>query len=418
MNSDLFSLGRFVLGVSLIGGLYCWIKRWRAQPRPLSAVGPLLESRLHYALVGTIAGYTAFPDLQRLFSDSAILAMAFFGGWYGLIIGLGLDQRILRRSSLPLMALEAGLAVLVAVGVLLATPIASRLLGPGRLPFRGASLLVLGGIGAVGAPLRRCLVGESRKKQKGWGWEPSVAAWIGVGLIGLGSMQLRHPTFAILLPFAPPHKELLVEGLAAASISAMALGAIIGIILDLVTRGADWGDLFYLTLGGLVLGSGLAAGLGLEPLWVGAIAGAWLINATLFRLGLFEVADRSYSVMRIGLFFTAGWLLGQGIFQSGIDLVVGGWVFAVVALFRPAAVLAEKQVIRYLADIALLKRVRERGWFGAGQEELALLAASGLMAGWEGPVGTGVLAGTLAGIWALRLSGDRPLGATLQTAKK
>lgn len=411
MNQDLFALARFLLGLVAIAGAFLAVRRARGLAAPDGAWGRLLESRLHYGLAGIVAGATAWPDLQSLFAESAAIAVAFFGAWCGLVIGLGLDLRSLGRSAPALLLLEAGQVALVVAGVLVATPILGRLLGPGHLPFDGPALLVLAGICAVGVPLRRRSDDGLPSKVGRSGWEPSVSGWVGILLIGLGSTRMHDLSFAVRLPFLPESRVLPVDGLVAETLWTLVVGAVTGLVIDLVTRDANRTELFFVAAGGLAFGGGLAAVLGLEPLWVGVVAGGWVINATLRRLEVIRVADRVHPVMRIGLFFTAGWVLGQGIGRSGIDPVVALWVFTVIAGLRPVAAVAETRLVRRLLHVPAVKRSREHDWLGPGQEDLALVAAVGLAVLWDGPAGVGTVLGVLTAVCVLRVfrgSGTSP----------
>jgi hypothetical protein len=403
MNLELLALARFVLGLVVIAGAFLLIRRTRGQAASNEAWGRLLESRLHYGLVGAVAGATAWPDLQLLFAESAAIAVAFFGAWCGLVIGLGLDLRSLGRSAPALLLLEAGQVALVVAGVLVTTSLLGRALGPDRLPFSGPALLVLAGICAVGVPLRRRSGGGVPDKVGRSGWEPSVSGWVGILLIGLGSTRMHDLAFAVRLPFLPESRALPVDGLVAEALWTLAIGAVTGLVIDLVTRDSDRTELLFIAAGGLAFGGGLAAVLGLEPLWVGVVAGGWVINATLRRLEVIGVADRVHPVMRIGLFFTAGWVLGQGIGRVGIDPVVSLWVFSVIVGLRPVAAVAETRLVQRLLHVPAVKRSRQHDWLGPGQEDLALVAAVGLAVLWDDPAGVGTVLGVLAAVCALRV---------------
>ena len=320
MTEEIYILGRFCLGLFLIGGLYLWVRQRRAGDGLPAAVEELLESRMHYGLVGGIVGYTALPDLQLLVGEVAVLAVAFFGGWCGLVAGLGFDLRTLRRSHSAPLVVEGGRAGLMVLLVLMLAYVSSPLLQPAGFSTGGAELLMLCGVGVTGVSLQRRALKVPKARLKRWVWRPSLAAGIGVVLAGLGSMQLRQIPFVIRQPFASMTKIIVVEELASEVIWGLVLGAVIGFSVDLITRGAERGELFFLIGSGLALGCGIAAGLGLEPLWIGLVAGTWLINCTLRRLDILQVVEGGHRTMKIGLYFTAGWLRIYRVYSNNVIL--------------------------------------------------------------------------------------------------
>jgi len=405
MSGDYLVIGRFCLGLLLIGGLYLWVRLMRNLDRLPPAVDCLLASRIHYGLAGGIVGYTALPELQALFAEAAVLGVVFFGGWFGLGIGLGLDVRILRRGPFPAQLLEMSQVGLVGVLVLLAAYVPGRFLEEGAVPLRGAALLMLCGVCAAGIPRHDRSGTELKAKLRRGGWPPVLSACAGIGLAGLGSVQLREVPFAVRLPFAPPSRTLVVEGLGAELLCSLVLGAITGLVLDLLTRGADRVALFYLAVSGLALGSGIAAVLGLEPLWVGLVAGAWLINATLRRLDILDVAGRSHHAMKIGLYFTAGWWIGHGMSQVRIDMGMFIWVLVLIGVLQPIAHVGGLQVALRLVGRGALKRFRGGVSDWLDLDDLGVVVAVGLAGLLEETVGLAVLAGVLVGKLALRLVG-------------
>jgi len=80
MSGDYLVIGRFCLGLLLIGGLYLWVRLMRNLDRLPPAVDCLLASRIHYGLAGGIVGYTALPELQALFAEVAVLGVVFSAG--------------------------------------------------------------------------------------------------------------------------------------------------------------------------------------------------------------------------------------------------------------------------------------------------------------------------------------------------
>jgi|APSaa5957512622_1039677.scaffolds.fasta_scaffold16141_2 hypothetical protein len=403
MNNAIYSMGRFGLGLFLVGGFFLWVQQMRARGKLPVVIERFLGERMHYAWVGVIVGYTALPELRDLFTESARLAVVFFAGWFGMLVGLRLDLRNLRRVSHLPWLLEGSRGSAVALAVIIVAYITAKLLDDqgGQLP--GGALLVLAGLCVTGTmPVLR-FGKRGEKRNRGVGGIP-IEACLGIVLAGLGSMQLRPVPFEIAIPFAPESKAIIVESLSAQAGWSLILGAVTGLVLDLLTRGSERLELFYLLAGGLALGCGIAAVLGLEPIWVGLVGGAWLINGTLRRLEILKMVDGGHALVRIGLYFSAGWLLGKGLALEGMAPGLFGWVLAMVVLLRPAA--------RFGGNWLGMRFIGQRGVGGGRDEgsrglpglgELGLVMGAGLLV-WLGQAqGNAVLAGVLVGQWIMCL---------------
>jgi len=404
MNNAIYTMGRFGLGLLLIGGIFLWVQQMRAKGKLPLVIERFLGERMHYGCVGAIAGYTALPELRGLFAESARLAVVFFAGWCGMLVGLRLDLLNLRRASHLPSLLEGTRGSVVVLAVIIVAYLTAKLLGEQGLELQGGALLVLAGLCATGSMpvLRSGKRGE--KRNRGVGGVP-IEACLGIVLVGLGSMQLRPVPFVIGMPFAPETKAILVESLPAQAGWSLVLGAVTGLVLDLLTRGSERLELFFLLGGGLALGSGIAAVLGLEPIWVGLVAGAWLINGTLRRLEILQMVDGGHSLVRIGLYFSAGWLLGKGLALEGMAPGIFFWVLATVVILRPAARFGGSWLgVRFFGQRGGGTREEgNRGLPGLGELELAM--GAGLLI-WLGQGrGNAVLAGVLVGQWILCLGG-------------
>lgn len=405
MNSAIYTMGRFGLGLLLIGGIFLWVQQMRARGKLPLVIERFLGERMHYGCVGAIAGYTALPELRGLFAESARLAVVFFAGWCGMWVGLRLDLRNLPRAShLPLL-LEGTRGSAVVMAVIIIAYTTAKLLGDQGLQLQGGALLVLAGLCATGTMpgLRTKKKGE--KRNRGIGGIP-IEACLGIFLAGLGSMQLRPVPFEIGIPFAPETKAIVVESLSAQGGWSLILGAVTGLVLDLLTRGSERLELFYLLVGGLALGSGIAAVLGLEPIWVGLVGGAWLINSTLRRLEILQTVEGGHTLVRIGLYFSAGWLLGKGLALEGMAPAIFFWVLAMVVILRPAAQFGGSWLgVRFFGQRGGGGN-REEGSGGLpGLGELGLVMGVGLLIWLGQEQGNAVLAGVLVGQWIQCLGG-------------
>ena len=65
----------------------------------------------------------------------------------------------------------------------------------------------------------------------------------------------------------------------------------VGLLVDLVDAGSSTG-VFWLFVGwGILIGVGIGMNVAVEPLWVGVIAGVWIINTTLNRVAVLQLAE-------------------------------------------------------------------------------------------------------------------------------
>ncbi len=327
----------FGMGLAAVGLIYAAVRfcRSRASPSPLLA--ELLAARVQYALAGLVFGLLAPLDMRPSLSAAADLAAAFLVGIFGLVVGCSIELRLLRHVSRPLLLLEIGYLVLLGLGLWAL----SYGFSPGGVD--GAALWGVCGLGAA------CWVRQSRRegaqKKKSTGWLPSISALVGLLLAGVGVMQLNPGGFEVRLPLAFP--SIVVEGMWAKYGACLVLGALIGLIVDLATRGLGKGYLYYVIAAGLLLGSGMAGALGLEPLGVGAVAGIWLVNATMRRLDILRALEQGQDMVRTVLPGVAGWALGAALIKGGLEFAFGAWVF--------------------LALVAVVPGMRLGVWYGMGK---------------------------------------------------
>jgi len=392
-------IGRFTIGLLLIGGMFLLVQRLRVRESLPNAVGRLFEERLHYGLVGGVIGYTSPPALQTVFSDCALLAGFFFAGWFGMLAGLGLDVRNLRGIPGRYLLYEMNRAVVICLGIVVLTFLVEWIEG---IRLQGAALLMLCGVCVAYTP--GSSFGAHKERKAGWGRGFIPTAGIGIVLAGLGSMQLRGGPFEIRQPFAPSFKVVEVDSLLGEVGWCLLLGAVTGIVLDLLVREGERTELSLLIAGGLALGAGLAVVLGLEPLWVGLVSGAWLINSTLRRLDIFQVVERGHLLMKIGLYFVVGWLLGFRLQRAGLDAVFFLWFLMSIAVIRPAVLWVSERITHRLPGITGPRRVDgKRGVVVEEFDTLGLVVGLGVMELVGGAEGVGALAGVMVGQVVLNL---------------
>lgn len=396
---------RMAGGAAAVLALLVGIRRVRSQQWWPRQTDRLLQEGLHFGLVGAIAGYTVLPAWREPLSGIVLLASYFLVAWFGFAVGLGLDQRSLHRSQGAHLALDLLQAGTVAAIVVLAAYAAWSLLAEDAVQVE--VVLVLGGICAALAP-RALRVRGNRSKAPPRRERFSLAACIGALIYGAGALPLRGKAFEVQIPFTPEGKTILVQSTLGEMVWCGLLGGTIGVILDLLTRDAQRRALPMLVGSGLALGAGAAVGLGLDPVWTGIVAGAWLINGTLRRLELMRSMDQAHTAMRLALCAAAGWVLGSGLAVYGVSARFLVGVLIAVCVVRSVGLWLGTRSARHLAAVGFIKIAGTRdvpATPNVGILGLALaLSAVQLM---EGRIGVALLGGVMGAQWILSLVGVR-----------
>ena len=378
----------FGMGLAAVGLIYAAVRLYRSRASHSPLLAELLASRVQYALAGLVFGLLAPLDMRPILGAAADLATSFLVGIFGLVVGCSVELRLLRNISRPLLLMEIGYLVLLGLGLW----VLSYDFSQGDV--EGAALWGVCGLCAA------CWMRQSRrgstKKKKSTGWLPSASALAGLLLAGVGLMQLRPGGFEMRLPLGFP-SVVVVEGTWAECGSCLVLGALVGLIVDLATRGISRGYLYYMIAVGLLLGSGLAGALGLEPLWVGAVAGIWLVNATMRRLDILCALEQGQDMVRTVLPGVAGWALGAALVEGGFELVFGAWVFLALVAVVPGMRLGVWYGMGKLLD----RSVHQRTGVGPRQllelDDLGLVIALSLAAVLPAGQGAALLAAALLG---------------------
>ena len=381
----------FGVGLAAVGLIYAVVRLCRSRDSHSPLLAELLAGRVQYGLAGLVFGLLAPLDMRPNLSAAADLATSFLVGIFGLVVGCSIELRLFRSTNRPLLLLEIGYLVLLGLGL---WALSYGLGGVDR-----AALWGIYGLGAA------CWVRQSRrgnqKKKKSAGWLPSASALAGVLLAGVGLMQLRSEGFEVRLPLGFP--SIVVEGTWAECGSCLVLGALIGLIVDLATRGVSRGYLYYIIAVGLLLGSGMAGALGLEPLWVGAVAGVWLVNATMRRLDILRALEQGQDMVRTMLPGVAGWVLGAALVKGDFEFAFGAWVLLALVAVVPGARLGMWQGMGKMVD----RSVHQRTGVGPKQllalDDLGLVIALSLAAVLPAGQGAALLAAALLGQWLMHV---------------
>ena len=336
----------FGVGLAAVGSVYAAVRLGRSRAAHSPLVAELLASRVQYALAGIVFGWLAPVEMRPTLGAAADLTAAFLVGMFGLVVGCSVELRLLGNLSRSLLLLEVGYLALLGLGL--------WALSYG-FALEGVEHAALWGVcGLCAACWVRQSRRESTKKKESTGWVPSASALAGSFLAGAGLMQLRPGGFEVRLPLAFP--PIVVEGTWAKYGACLVLGALVGLIVDLATRGLSRGHLYYMIAAGLLLGSGMAGALGLAPLWVGAVAGIWLVNATMRRLDILRALEQGQDMARAVLLGVVGWMLGAALGESGFELAFGAWVLLALVAIVPGARLGAWQGLGKLLDRAVPQR--------------------------------------------------------------
>ena len=295
------------------------------------------------AVSGIVIGVTAMPVTAQVIDDFASLSVLFVSAWCGFAIGCGIDLRVLRRTSSVLLASQLGQCI-VAMSVIPVVAYGLARVGGGEtraaLLSPGALLIAAGMCLSGGASPGRG--GQDQGFRPGGmssGFpKPSIAALVAILLASMGGgLDPVGGNYPVALPFlSMPSFSLSISGVAERVLMGLCMGCIAGLLCDLASKDHSSAGFTFSVLAAVLLAvGGVAVAFGVQPLLVGITGGAWLINATLRRLDVQRVVERSYGISSIGVPLLAGWFLGHGIVTYGFSresFVVG---LALILVIRP-----------------------------------------------------------------------------------
>ena len=385
------------IGMITAGVLYL-IGQWEPVRVESNLAGFFFSARLRYALAGGVLGGLWPPMALAAFETGLLWCAVFFFSWFGLVAGLELERRILRRQTGASVLLESGIMCFTVAVVLLAAYAATRLPAVARLNLNSRNLLIVCGLCVVAGTLNRegALVGRGSIERRMW--KPTLVTLYGIVLAVLGVMQGHGEAFEIHLPLVAAAGDLVIRGLGPQLICTCLLGVAVGILGDLLSREEmPEGPLFFLVASALLVGGGVAMVLGLEPIWVGLVAGAWLINSTLYRLPVIQMVDRSHGYVQLGLLFVCGCIIGRQVVLAQIDWKLGVWIVALVVTVRTLARMVEVQLGGRFLDRRTLRLARSRLPQQVGLNDIGLVFALMLWFVLDPQQGAAVVAAALLG---------------------
>ena len=373
-----------------------------------SRLGSNLGDRLHAilspgnvaAISGSSIGLSVFPAVAGVIDDSASFLMLFVSVWCGFTVGCGIDLRALRKTSSILLASQLGQCIVAMLAIPLLTYLLkylpwaqeSVLFSPGALLITACMCLSEGVVGSPERDHRQRVGGIGRAFPK-----PSIAAFVAILLASLGGGQdpMGSTHVAALSFLSGPSFTWSISGIGELILAGLFMGCGAGLLSDLAAKDhSSTGMTFCVFSGVLLLVSGISVVFGVQPLMIGVMAGVWLINATLRRLDVHHVIDRSRGLSSVGVPFLLGWILGFGIATRGISgegFLAG---LCLILAIRPIVRIAGWRLGEYLIKAKnpqALSREGESLLF----DNSGFLIAVVLVTVISGPVGVGFLAAAL-----------------------
>lgn len=351
------------------------------------------------ALCGILLGFSVPDWVGAPMRQLVQPALVFLAGWVGLSAGCGLDLRVAGRTVPIAYMHELGAALGAAAIVLLLAYAAPRAVAtaPGlAVP----ALLVLAAVCVSGPALPLAHPGPTRWAGRGGTWSPSAAAVLATLLAAAGLGLAPTAPFHLSVPGFATARLLLLDGAITRILWGAAGGCMAGLLADLATKD-DFapGGLYPPIVAVVLVAAGAAGAIGLEPLLVGAVAGFWLINATLRRLDILRVLERAAALPRLAAPFAAGWLVGAGTRQAPFEPATFLFALIVVTAVRPAVRLGCAHLIQGVMRRSRRRRPEPLTPDLIELDELGILAGAVLTrvlpAAAAGPALAGVLAGQL-----------------------
>ncbi len=308
-------------------------------------------------LSGLVMGLTALPAIATIVDDAVLLLIAFVSAWCGFTVGCGIDLRVLRKTSSVLLAAQLGQCIVALSAIPLLTwgltylpwTLESALFSPVALLIATGMCLSDHVMGSHDRDHRQRTAGVHKGVPK-----TSVAACVAILLASLGVgddfLVSTHMAGGSFLPV--PSFTLTITGIGERVFLGLAMGCGAGLLSDLAAKDhAPTGVTFGVLAGVLLLVSGIALAFGIQPLLIGVMAGAWVINATLRRLDVHHVIEKSSNLSSIGVPFVLGWTIGYGVGVYGINgkgFLVG---LCLIVAMRPIVRVAGWRLGEYLIKV-------------------------------------------------------------------
>jgi len=324
----------------------------RLRPDAGGRLQELLSPGNAAALSGIVIGLTVLPEIARVIDGSASLLILVISAWCGFTVGSGIELRALRKTSSVVLASQLGQCIVAILLIPILTYTLAHLPWEIRSVFFAPGVLII----AIGMCLSDRVVGHPGRRHgprpSGKGFpKPSMAACVAILLAAFGGgFDPVGSTYVAGLPFLSwPSITWSISGVGERAFLGLAMGCAAGLLCDLAAKDhSSTGATFSVFSAVFLVVGGIALAFGIQPLLIGVIGGAWVINATLRRLDVHQVIESSARLSSIGVPFLLGWSLGYGIVVHGISEQALLVAVCLILLVRPIVRIAGWRLGEYL----------------------------------------------------------------------
>ena len=279
---------------------------------------------LHHIFVGFLIGFSCPSSLSHLILQGVSLSTLILIGWFTAMIGTTLDMRLIRYFDWR----KAGIELVVLLGVMVIVFMTQSAI-PESFSISFWVLVALFATVLLCWPPQRIPDSNVRVVRRGW-WMPSGAMMLGLialGMVGLYQKELVPISFA--QPFAAP---MIFHSRIEFGMLSLVMGCVLGVMLDLVTRGISRKYMGYVISSGLMVFVGIGATVGLDPIWIGFVGGIWFINTTIERRDVLLIFGQGDQMLNRFVFFLCGLIIGTEFVLNNIDFKLGIWFFVIFAV--------------------------------------------------------------------------------------
>ena len=307
--------------------IYLIISRLRGNP----FVEFLRRFYLHHILVGYFIGYCSPSSLSQLVLQGVSLSALILIAWFAAMIGATLDMRLVRYFDWR----KAGIEFLIMLGMMVAVFVTQIVIPESYSISFWASVTLFATVAFCWPPQR--ISDRHVRIVRHDSWMPSGAMMLGVialGVAGLNQKEIVPISFA--QPFAAP---VIFDSRIEFAMLSLGMGCVLGLLLDLVTRGLSRKYMAYVVSAGLMVVVGIGFSVGLDPIWIGFVGGIWFINTTIERREILLIFGQGDQMLNRCVFFVCGLIIGTQSALDNIDFKLGIWSLAIFAFHLTVGIL-------------------------------------------------------------------------------
>ena len=312
---DWTNLSDWIFIFALFVGLttYCITSRCRRS----TYVDFIRRFCLHHVFVAFLIGYSSPTSLVDIGYELVSLSVLILIAWFASMLGATLDMRLVRYFEWRKMGMEfltyGGLMILI-------------IILPSFFPeFASISfwnLVALFATAALCWSPQEISDRHVRIVRRDW-WMPSGAMMLGLIALGMaGLFQRQLIPISIARPFASP---VVFHSPIDFAMLSLIMGCVLGLLLDLSTRGLSKKYIAYVASAGLMVLVGIGASVGLDPVWIGFIGGIWFINTTIERREVVSIFGQGDKMLNRCIFFICGIIIGIQSASKAIDFSLAFW---------------------------------------------------------------------------------------------